>query len=97
MPEIHYLPPVEKPNQEIQLDFIGRIIFKHRRFDRLISIDRYSRWPGACICEDPTSSTAEKFLQQYTELNGIPQVIRTVKGTAFTGKEFRQKLTYTIN
>ena len=30
------------------------------------------------------------FFQQYILLNGIPQVIRTDKGTAFTGKEFRQ-------
>ena len=30
--EINYLPLVEKRNQEIQLDFIGPIRFKHRRF-----------------------------------------------------------------
>ena len=90
MTEINYLPPVEKPNEEIQLDFIGPIRFKHRRFYILISIDRYSRWPAACICEDPTSKTAKVFLQQYILMNGIPQVFRTDKGTAFTGKEFRQ-------
>ena len=43
MTEINYLPPVEKPNQEIQLDFIGPIRFKHRRFYILVSIDRFSR------------------------------------------------------
>ena len=42
------------------------------------------------MCEAPTSKTAKNFLQQYILLNGIPQVIRTDKGTAFTGKEFRQ-------
>ena len=62
MTEINYLPPAEKPNQEIQLDFIGPIRFKHRRFYILISIDRYSRWPAACICEAPNSKTAKKFL-----------------------------------
>ena len=90
MTEIKYLPPVEKPNEEIQLDFIGPKRFKHRRFYILISIDRYSRWPAACICEAPTDKIAKIFLQQYILLNGIPQVIRTDKGTAFTGKEFRQ-------
>ena len=90
MTEINFLPPVEKPNEEIQLDFIGPIRFKHRRFYILISIDRYSRWPAACICEAPTGKTAKNSLQQYILLNGIPQVIRTDKGTAFTGKEFRQ-------
>ena len=90
MTEINNLPPVEKTNQEIQLDFIGPIRFKHRRFYILHSIDRYSRWPAACICETPTGKTAKNFLQQYITLNGLPQTIRTDKGTAFTGKEFRE-------
>ena len=89
MTEINYLPPAEKANQEIQLDFIGPIRFKHRRFYILLSIDRYSRWPAACICETPTGKTAKNFLEQYITLNGLPQTIRTDKGTAFTGKEFR--------
>ena len=89
MTEINYLPPAEKTNQEIQLDFIGPIRFKHRRFYILLSIDRYSRWPAACICETPTGKTAKNFLEQYITLNGLPQTIRTDKGTAFTGKEFR--------
>ena len=51
MTEFNYLPAAENPNQEIQLDFAGPIRFKHRRFYILISIDRYSRWPVACICK----------------------------------------------
>ena len=90
MTEINYLPPAEKPNQEIQLDFIGPIRFKHRRFYTLISIDRYSRWPAACTCEAPNRKTAKNFLEQNNVLNGIPQTIKTDKGTAFTGREFRQ-------
>ena len=90
MTEINYLPPVEKLNQEIQLNFIGPIRFKHRRFYILLSIDRYSRWPAACICEAPTGRTAKTFLEQYVTLNGLPQTFRTDKGTAFTGKEFRE-------
>ena len=43
MTEIINLPPAETTNQEIQLDFIGPIRIKHRRFNILISIDRYSR------------------------------------------------------
>ena len=89
MTEINYLPPAEETNQEIQLDFIGPIRFKHRRFYILLSIDRYSRWPAACICEAPTGKTAKNFLEQYITLNGLPQTIRTDKGTAFTGKKFR--------
>ena len=55
----------------------------------MISIDRYSTWPAACICEAPTGKTAKNFLEQYITLSGLPQTIRTDKGRAFTGKEFR--------
>ena len=88
MSEINYLPPTDKPNEEIQLDFIGPIRFKQRRFFILISNDRYSRWPAACICEAPNGKTAKTFLELYFSLNAITQVIRTDKGTAFTGNEF---------
>ena len=59
--ETNYSPTVEKINQEIQLDFIGPISFRHRRFYLLLSIDRYSRWPTACICEAATGRTAKFF------------------------------------
>ena len=89
MSEINYLQPTDKPNEEIQFDFIGPIRFKQRRIFILISIDRYSRWPAACICKALNRKTAKTFLEQYILLNGIPHVIRTDKGTAFTGNEFR--------
>ena len=87
--KINYLPPADEPNQEIQLDFIGPGRFKQRRLFNLTSFDRYSRWPVACICEAPTGKFAKTFLEQYILLNGIPQTIRTDKGTAFLGNEFR--------
>ena len=55
----------------------------------LISIDRYSRWPAACMCKASTGKTAKSFLEQYILLNGITQTIRTDKDTAFTGNKFR--------
>ena len=90
MTEKKILPPVEKPNHEIQLDFIKPIRLEHRIFYLLVSIDRYSNWPAACICEAPNIKTAKLFLEQKILLNGIPQTIRTEKGTTFTGKDFRQ-------
>ena len=89
MTENNNLPLAEKTNLEIHLDFIGPIRFKHRRVYILLSINRYSRWPAACICEAPTGKTAKSFLEQYITLNGLPQTIRRDKGTAFTGKNFR--------
>ena len=89
MTEVNYIPPTEKPNQEIQLDFVGPMRFKQRRFFILVSIDRYSGWPAAWICETPTCKTGKSFLEQYINLNGIPQTIRIDKGTAFAEKEIR--------
>ena len=71
------------------MDFNGLIRFKQRRFFILVSIDRYSRRPAACICETSTGKTAKSFLEQYINLSGKLQSIRTDKGTAFTGKDFR--------
>ena len=85
MTEVTYSSPTGKPNQEIQLDFIGPIRFK-QRFFILLSLDRYSRRPAACICETPTGKTAKSFLKQYIILNGTPQTLRTNKGTPITGK-----------
>ena len=89
MTEINYLAPTENNNQEMKLDFIGPRRFKHRRFFILISKDRYSRWPAASICETTTGKSAVNFLKQYVTINGLPQIIRTDKGTAVTGREFR--------
>ena len=85
MTELNYLPPTDKPNQEIRLDFIGPIRFKLTRFFMLLSIDRYSSWPAACICETPKDKTTKRFLEQFINLNGKQQTIRTDKGTPFTG------------
>ena len=87
--EKNNLPPVNSPNEEIQLDFIGPITDNHRRFYILLSIDWYSKWPSASFCKYTDGETAVKFLEQYIQLNGIPKTIRTDKATAFTGRLFR--------
>ena len=89
MTEINYLPPAESNNQEIQLDFIEPIRFKHRRLFISISIDRYSRWPAASICETPTGNSVLNFSKQNVIKNGLPQIIQTDKVATFTGREFQ--------
>ena len=82
--EINQLPKFSKPNEEIQLNFIGPISDNHRRFYILLSMDRYSEWPAAVFCKTPDGNTTVKFMKQFVGLNGIPKVIRTDQGTAFT-------------
>ena len=86
--EKNQLPPLNKPNEEIQLDFIGPITEKNRRFYILHSMDRFSKWPAASFCESTKSQTAVNFLEQYIVLNGITKTIRTDKATAFTSWSF---------
>ena len=83
------LPPLNIPNEEIQLDFIGPITEHNRRFYILLSMDRYNKWPAVSFCTSTDGETAVKFLEQYIRLNGVPITIRTDKATAFTGRLFR--------
>ena len=41
--EINSIPPLDNPNEEIQLDFIGPMTENNRRFYILLSMDRYSK------------------------------------------------------
>ena len=72
-----------KPNDKIQLDYIASIVFGHRRFPMLISIEWFSRWSPVRFCEAPVMKTATNFLEQFVLSNGIA---RNDKGTAFTRK-----------
>ena len=85
--ETKSLPPLNNPNEEIQLDFIGPITERNRRFYILLFMDRYSKWPAASFCASTDGETAVKFL---VRLNGVPKTIRTDKATAYTGRLFRE-------
>ena len=87
--ETNSLPPLDNPNEEIQLGFIGPMTENNCRFCILLSMDRYSKWPAARFCTSTDGETAVKFLDQYILLNSIPKTIRTDKATAFTGRLFR--------
>ena len=67
------LPPLNKPNEEIQWDFIGLMTENNCRFHILLSIDRFSKWPAACFCTSTDGETAVNVLEQYINLNGVPK------------------------
>ena len=87
--EKNILPPVNSPDEEIQLDFIDPITENHRQFYILLSMDQFSKWPTATLCKYTDGETAVKFIELYIQLDGIPKMIRTDKATAFTGRLFR--------
>ena len=88
--ETNSLPPLNNPNEEIQMDFIGPITKNNRRFYILPSMDRYSKWPAASFCTSTDCETAVKFLEHYNQLNSIPKTIKSDIATAFTGRLFRE-------
>ena len=71
-----HIPCVE-PNQEIQIDF-GGPIFDERGNEVyfLAEIDRFSKYPTACIYEKANGPNVPKFLDMYIENHGIPRSIR---------------------
>ena len=91
--ETNQLPALCKPNEEIQLDFIGTITEKNQRFYVSLSMDWYSKWPAASLCKTTDGETTVKYLEQYITLNGIPKTNRTDKVMALTGRTFKESTT----
>ena len=67
--EKNQLPPLNKPNEEIQLDFIGPITERNRRFYILVSMDRFSKRPAASFCKSTDRQTAVRKFKRHTENN----------------------------
>ena len=44
----------------------------------------------AKICNNQTTETVIKFLNEYIFINGVPQTIRSDNGTAFTSENFER-------
>ena len=77
--EQNCLPPLNSSNEEIHLDFIGPITEKNCGFYMSLSVHRYGKWLTASLCKSTDAKTAENFLQQYFQLNGIPKTKKPTK------------------
>ena len=77
---------LNKPNERIQLEFIGSIIKKNQVFYISPSMDQFSKWPASSFCKKTDVRTAVRFLLQYLNLNGPPKTTRTDKTTTLTGR-----------
>ena len=71
------------------MDFIDPITKTNQRFYILRSLDRYSEWSAASFYKPTDGPTADRFLEQNLNLNGIPKTIGNDKATAFTVRTFR--------
>ena len=55
----------------------------------LVSTDHYSSWPSAIFLRNTSTEGVLQFLKRYIADNGIPNTIRTDRGTSFTGQKFK--------
>ena len=88
--EFGKLKTLTEPGQEIQIDFSGKLNNKklNGEYQRLIAIDRFSKWPTAKICKSSETKEVIIFLKQNFNLYGLPEKIKTDKGGAFISKEY---------
>ena len=84
------LPTLVEPNEEIQMDFAGPILFKNNTQNNyiLVTVDRLSRYPHAEIFNNCDTNTAIEYLESYCKIHGIPRSIRCDQAQAFKAKEF---------
>ena len=61
--EKNRLPRLNSPNEEIQLDFIGPLNVNNRKLFILLSVDRYSKWPAACLTKSPNPRNGGKIFR----------------------------------
>ena len=84
------LPKLTEPNEEVQLDFAGRIPFgEHKQISYiLVSVDRLTRFPNAQVFKDCDTETAVNYLSEYSQFHGTPRSIRCDQAQLFKAQEF---------
>ena len=82
------LPPLSEPNAEIQMDFAGPLTYNNKDTHILVTVDRYSRYPHAEICNNCDTDTAINYLKDYIKIHGIQRSIRCDQAQAFKAKNF---------
>ena len=77
-------------NQEIQIDFAGPIFDeKGNEIYFLAAIDRFSKYPTACIYYKSNGPNVLKFLDMYIENHGIPRTIRLDQAKCLVGNQVK--------
>ena len=94
LPSKHYgkLEKLTEPEQEIQIDFTGKLHNQkiHGDVQILIAVDRFSKWPTVKICKTAEAKEVIQFLTSIFNLYGIPEKTKSDKGGAFNSKENRE-------
>ena len=85
------LPPLSEPNEEVQMNFAGPILFKNNVQSHyiLVTVDRLSRYPHAETYNNCNKKTAIEYLDIYCKVQGITRSIRCDQAQAFKAREFK--------
>ena len=80
--------PCVVPNQEIQIEFGGPIIDeKGNEVYFVAAIDRFSKYPAACIYEKFNGTNFLKFEDLYIENHGITRFFRLDQAKCLVGQQ----------
>ena len=87
--KIAQLPPLQEPNEEIQLDFADSITDEQQKDSHILaSVDRFSRYPHAKVYHNCDTDTAIEYLEIYKKFHDIPRNIRCDQVQAFKSRQF---------
>ena len=79
-----------EPNQEIQIDFGGPFFDeKGNEIYFLAAIDRFSKYPTACIYDKANGPNVLNFLDMYIENHGIPRSLRLDQVKCLVGNQLK--------
>ena len=83
---------LSNPDQEIQIDFTGKLHNKHthRETQILIAVDKFSKWPIVKLCKSSEIKEIINFLTSSFNIYRLPEKIISDKVGAFNSKENRE-------
>lgn len=85
----HSWPAATKPWSRVHVDFMGP--FMGKTF--LVLVDAYSKWPVVKIMPSMTSKAVIDVLREIFADNGLPEIMVSDNGLAFTSTEFQEFMT----
>lgn len=82
-------PAATKPWSRVHVDFMGP--FMGKTF--LVLVDAYSKWPVVKIMPSMTNKAVIDVLREIFADNGLPEIMVSDNGLAFTSTEFQEFMT----
>ena len=74
-----------EPWARVHVDFFGPFLGKQF----FIIVDAHSKWIGVCVVSSPSSQQAIQALRKVFSTHGLPQILVSDNGAAFSSSEFQ--------